>query len=153
MVTIHGVILYRYGIGMIYYKQEKFALAEVHFRKALSINPQSPVLLCHIGVVSQHCHLTCRVLYCAVIISIVNWLTEACASLSYWSGKSALSFNLQSPVLCCHYQHCQLTHWGLERVDILHRIFSNAFLAKICVLWLRCQWCSSKRQYINIGSG
>lgn len=36
---------------MIYYKQEKFNLAEIHFKKALSINPQSSVLLCHIGVV------------------------------------------------------------------------------------------------------
>lgn len=43
---------FRYGLGMIYYKQEKFNLAEIHFKKALSINPQSSVLLCHIGVVS-----------------------------------------------------------------------------------------------------
>lgn len=43
----------RYGLGMIYYKQEKFNLAEMHFKKALSINPQSSVLLCHIGVVSS----------------------------------------------------------------------------------------------------
>uniref|UniRef100_A0A8B9H9A1 Cell division cycle protein 27 homolog n=1 Tax=Astyanax mexicanus TaxID=7994 RepID=A0A8B9H9A1_ASTMX len=42
-----------YGLGMIYYKQEKFNLAEIHFKKALSINPQSSVLLCHIGVVSM----------------------------------------------------------------------------------------------------
>lgn len=39
---------------MIYYKQEKFNLAEMHFKKALSINPQSSVLLCHIGVVSSY---------------------------------------------------------------------------------------------------
>lgn len=38
---------------MIYYKQEKFSLAEMHFQKALDINPQSSVLLCHIGVVSR----------------------------------------------------------------------------------------------------
>ena len=38
---------------MIYYKQEKFNLAEIHFRKALSINPSSSVLYCHVGVVSQ----------------------------------------------------------------------------------------------------
>lgn len=50
----------RYGLGMIYYKQEKFNLAEIHFKKALSINPQSSVLLCHIGVVSPH--LTQRVI-------------------------------------------------------------------------------------------
>lgn len=43
----------RYGLGMIYYKQEKFSLAEMHFQKALDINPQSSVLLCHIGVVSR----------------------------------------------------------------------------------------------------
>ena len=38
---------------MIYYKQEKFNLADVHFRKALSINPSSSVLYCHVGVVSK----------------------------------------------------------------------------------------------------
>ncbi|XP_023868962.2 cell division cycle protein 27 homolog [Salvelinus sp. IW2-2015] len=43
-----------YGLGMIYYKQEKFNLAEIHFKKALSINPQSSVLLCHIGVPGIH---------------------------------------------------------------------------------------------------
>ena len=32
---------------------EKFTLAEAHFKKALAINPQSAVLLCHIGLV-QH---------------------------------------------------------------------------------------------------
>lgn len=42
-----------YGIGMVYYKQEKFTLAEVHFRRALAISPQNSVLLCHIGVVSD----------------------------------------------------------------------------------------------------
>lgn len=43
---------FRYGLGMIYYKKEKFTLAETHFKKALAINPQSAVLLCHIGLVS-----------------------------------------------------------------------------------------------------
>ncbi|KAH9524059.1 anaphase-promoting complex subunit cdc27 [Bulinus truncatus] len=38
---------------MIYYKQENFSLAEVHYRKALSINPQSSILMCHVGV-AQH---------------------------------------------------------------------------------------------------
>ncbi|XP_039273316.1 cell division cycle protein 27 homolog [Styela clava] len=42
-----------YGIGTIYYKQEKFKIAEIHFRKAFAINPQNSVLLCHIGIV-QH---------------------------------------------------------------------------------------------------
>ncbi|RXN00282.1 Cell division cycle protein 27-like [Acipenser ruthenus] len=43
-----------YGLGMIYYKQEKFNLAEIHFKKALDINPQSSVLLCHFGMKSEH---------------------------------------------------------------------------------------------------
>ena len=52
-------VCFRYGLGMIYYKQEKFTLAEVHFRKALAINPYSCVLLCHIGVVSYWGAITC----------------------------------------------------------------------------------------------
>ncbi|CAN7949926.1 unnamed protein product, partial [Ixodes pacificus] len=38
---------------MIYYKQQQYLLAEMHFKRALNINPQSSVLLCHIAVV-QH---------------------------------------------------------------------------------------------------
>ena len=45
------VLSLRYGVGMVYYKQEKFTLAGVHFQKALSINPRSSALLCHVGVV------------------------------------------------------------------------------------------------------
>ena len=43
---------FRYGIGTIYSKQERYLLAEIHFKRALSINTQSSVLMCHIGVVS-----------------------------------------------------------------------------------------------------
>ncbi|XP_014248268.1 cell division cycle protein 27 homolog [Cimex lectularius] len=42
-----------YGIGTIYSKQEKFLLAELHYKRALSINPNSCVLMCHIGVVQM----------------------------------------------------------------------------------------------------
>lgn len=47
-----NVLCYRYGIGAIYSKQERFQLAEIHFKRALSINQHNPVLMCHIGVVS-----------------------------------------------------------------------------------------------------
>lgn len=50
--NLPNIVYFRYGVGMIYYKQEKFDFAEVHFRKALHINPHSAALLCHIGVVS-----------------------------------------------------------------------------------------------------
>lgn len=38
-----------YGLGTIYYRQEKFELAECHFRRALAINPASSVLHCYLG--------------------------------------------------------------------------------------------------------
>lgn len=38
-----------YGLGTIYFRQEKFELAECHFRRALSINPASSVLHCYLG--------------------------------------------------------------------------------------------------------
>ena len=43
----------RFGLGSIYTKQEKFALAEYHFRRALEINPQSSVLYCHLSLTLQ----------------------------------------------------------------------------------------------------
>mmetsp|Transcript_23768 Transcript_23768/g.35092 ORF Transcript_23768/g.35092 Transcript_23768/m.35092 type:complete len:787 (-) Transcript_23768:511-2871(-) len=39
-----------YGLGAVYYRQEKFDLAEYHFHKACTINPQSSVLICHLGM-------------------------------------------------------------------------------------------------------
>jgi len=42
-----------YGLGAIYFRQEKYDLAEYHFHRALSINPQSSVLHCHLGM-AQH---------------------------------------------------------------------------------------------------
>lgn len=40
-----------YGLGTIYFRQEKYDLSEYHFRRALSINPQSSVLHCYLGMV------------------------------------------------------------------------------------------------------
>ena len=40
-----------YGLGSIYYRQEKFELAEYNFRKALSINSCSSVLKCFLSMV------------------------------------------------------------------------------------------------------
>ncbi|EQC35560.1 anaphase-promoting complex subunit 3, variant [Saprolegnia diclina VS20] len=40
-----------YGLGAIYLRQEKLELAEYHFRRALSINPQSSILHCNLGMV------------------------------------------------------------------------------------------------------
>ena len=40
-----------YGLGSIYYRQEKYDLAKYHFRKALDINPSSSVLQCYLSMV------------------------------------------------------------------------------------------------------
>ena len=42
-----------YGLGTIYYRQEKYDLAEYHYRRALAINTQSSILYCHVGM-AQH---------------------------------------------------------------------------------------------------
>lgn len=46
----------RYGLGDVYHRREKGAVAEVHFRRALSINPSSSVLRCHLGMVLHMSH-------------------------------------------------------------------------------------------------
>lgn len=40
-----------YGLGAIYYRQERFELSEYHFRKAFAINPSSSVLSCYLAMV------------------------------------------------------------------------------------------------------
>lgn len=44
---------FRYGLGIVAFKQEKLPLAEFYFRQALAISPQNPVLLNYIGLVVQ----------------------------------------------------------------------------------------------------
>jgi anaphase-promoting complex subunit 3 len=39
-----------YGLGSLYYRQERYDLAEYHFKRALSINPASSVLHCYLGI-------------------------------------------------------------------------------------------------------
>ena len=65
--------MFRYGLGTIYLKQEKFQvcaslsarvqlsleqLAEYHFRRALEINPRNSVLHCYLGMalLSSSCY-------------------------------------------------------------------------------------------------
>ena len=42
-----------YGIGLTYYKQERFQLTEIYYRKALGLNPYNPILMCHVAVVRR----------------------------------------------------------------------------------------------------
>jgi anaphase-promoting complex subunit 3 len=43
-----------YGLGAIYTRQERFEMAEYHFRRALSINASSSVLRCYLGMVLHY---------------------------------------------------------------------------------------------------
>ncbi|GMH81154.1 hypothetical protein TL16_g08843 [Triparma laevis f. inornata] len=42
-----------YGLGAIYYRQEKWELAGRHFERAIEVNPGSSILYCHLGMVRQ----------------------------------------------------------------------------------------------------
>lgn len=48
-----------FGLGVIYYKQEKWELAEFHFRKALSIHRSNTILQCYVGMVSIFFLISC----------------------------------------------------------------------------------------------
>lgn len=56
-----------YGLGMIYYKQERYQRAENYYKKALSIHPNNSVLLCHLGVVSYDIILCIYSICCNVM--------------------------------------------------------------------------------------
>lgn len=51
-----------YGIGSIYSKQERYDLAEHHFKHALEINSQSSVIMVHLGVMQFNLHKTSQAL-------------------------------------------------------------------------------------------
>lgn len=40
-----------YGLGSVYYRQEKYEAAEYHFRRALQVNGESSVLKCYLAMV------------------------------------------------------------------------------------------------------
>jgi tetratricopeptide (TPR) repeat protein len=40
-----------YGLGSIYFRQEKHEMAELHFRRAIAVNPISSVLRCYLSMV------------------------------------------------------------------------------------------------------
>ncbi|GAB0088543.1 cell division cycle protein 27 homolog [Sergentomyia squamirostris] len=43
-----------FGIGTIYSKQERHGLAEIHYQRALKINPMNSVIMVHIGVAQSY---------------------------------------------------------------------------------------------------
>ncbi|KAJ1556973.1 hypothetical protein HK405_001227, partial [Cladochytrium tenue] len=42
-----------YGLGYVYLQQDKLELAEFHFRKALALNQENPLLLVYLGLVAE----------------------------------------------------------------------------------------------------
>ena len=48
--TTAPALPYRYGLGQICYRQEKYGEALQHFRLAAAVNPRSSVLRCYCGM-------------------------------------------------------------------------------------------------------
>jgi len=40
-----------YGLGTVFFREEKYDLAEYHFKRAVVINSRNPVLHCYLGMV------------------------------------------------------------------------------------------------------
>ena len=58
-----------FGLGMIYFRQEKFEFAEHHFRMANQINPCSSVIASNLGT-------ALHALQVPLAISIVNYIIK-----------------------------------------------------------------------------
>ena len=56
--AVYPLLVYNF----LAHAQERFQLAEMYFRKALAINPHSPILMCHIAVVQHALHKSDRAL-------------------------------------------------------------------------------------------
>lgn len=80
-----------FGIGTIYSKQERYNLAEIHYRHALKINPKNSVILVHIGVMQfylQKPELALQTLNQAITFEPKNPLCKFHrASMNYSIGK------------------------------------------------------------------
>lgn len=69
----------RYGVGQIYFRQEKYEMAEYHFRRSLQINQRSSVLRCYLGVALHKIGRGQEALE----------QLQVCGLLHHWQGASA----------------------------------------------------------------
>ena len=49
-ILIDICMIRRYGLGSVFFRQEKYEMAEYHFRRALNINAVSSVLRCYLSM-------------------------------------------------------------------------------------------------------
>ena len=64
-----------YGLGNIYFRQEKYDLAALHFQKALCMHPASSILLCYLATsqyANQQIHAALQTLDDAISTTIQN---------------------------------------------------------------------------------
>lgn len=80
-----------YGIGTIYSKQERFQLAEVHYRHSLKINRKNSVILVHIGVMQFYLNKREQALQTLVEATKLDPKNPLCkfhhASMNFKMGK------------------------------------------------------------------
>ena len=81
-----------YGIGLTYYKQERYQLAAIYYNKALAINQLSPILMCHVAVVQKatnNIEGALDTLNRAIALAPKNALCKfERASILDWAGRS-----------------------------------------------------------------
>lgn len=77
-----------FGIGTIFSKQERYQLAEIHYRRALKINPKSSVIMVHIGAMQfllQKTEQALQTLNAAIILDPKNPLCKFQRGSLYFS--------------------------------------------------------------------
>jgi tetratricopeptide (TPR) repeat protein len=72
-----------YGLGSVYCRQEKYALAEHHFRRALNINNASSVLKCFLSIV-LHSQSLCRGTFTSSSLRFFFVIYEVIVKLHYF---------------------------------------------------------------------
>jgi tetratricopeptide (TPR) repeat protein len=117
-------------VGTIYYRQERFELAEYHFKRAIEINPNSSVLRCHLGLVlnahnryGPHAHThqhTPTQLTSFSALSLFCWWAKRCVACCVVCAAVAV---LLLP-LPCWTIHCR-SEKTLESIDLLRQACSK----------------------------
>ena len=71
-----------YGLGMLYFRQEKFTLAEHHFRRALEVNAHSSTLHFYVGLAVMLAGMRVGSASWAIVGSSTSWALSFCSELA-----------------------------------------------------------------------
>lgn len=119
-----------YGIGMIFYKQEKYLHAYNNYKRALDISPFNPVLMCHLAIVCHHMKKSKRaieLLEKASKLDPANALVKFHrASIHFATEKYALAMD-ELEQLKQIVPKESMVYFLIGKVPIISSLFLNAF--------------------------